>query len=232
VKTVFFDVDTQLDFLYPAGALYVPGAEEIVNQLGQLTRFAAKHGVLIISTADAHTEDDPEFKSWKPHCVVGTTGQAKAGATSLPSALVLSTAPEALDALRLQVESAQQIVVEKQMIDCFTNPHLRALLDLLHADRYVVYGVVTEFCVRCAAFGLLQSAKGADAGRHTKGNLRAPSGGALDTAPVLREFLQTGARVELVQDAIKSLSEPAEHETISRFQAAGGVLTTVAAITG
>ena len=30
MNTVFFDVDTQIDFLYPAGALYVPGAESIV----------------------------------------------------------------------------------------------------------------------------------------------------------------------------------------------------------
>jgi nicotinamidase-related amidase len=26
MKTVFVDVDTQIDFLFPAGALYVPGA--------------------------------------------------------------------------------------------------------------------------------------------------------------------------------------------------------------
>jgi hypothetical protein len=29
MKTVFFDVDTQIDFLYPAGALYVPGGETV-----------------------------------------------------------------------------------------------------------------------------------------------------------------------------------------------------------
>ena len=30
MKTVFFDIDTQIDFVYPAGALYVPGAEHIL----------------------------------------------------------------------------------------------------------------------------------------------------------------------------------------------------------
>ena len=30
MTTVFFDIDTQIDFMYPAGALYVPGAERIV----------------------------------------------------------------------------------------------------------------------------------------------------------------------------------------------------------
>ena len=42
MKTVFFDVDTQLDFLYPAGALYVPGAERIVPAIARLNRFAAR----------------------------------------------------------------------------------------------------------------------------------------------------------------------------------------------
>ncbi len=42
MKTVFFDVDTQIDFLYPAGALYVPGAETIVDRIAALNRFAAR----------------------------------------------------------------------------------------------------------------------------------------------------------------------------------------------
>ncbi len=89
MKTVFFDVDTQLDFLYPAGALFVPGADGIVKSLAELTRFAASNGIQIVSTADAHTEDDPEFKMWKPHCVAGTTGQQKAAATLLSKPIIL-----------------------------------------------------------------------------------------------------------------------------------------------
>jgi nicotinamidase-related amidase len=46
-------------------------------------------------------------------------------------------------------------VVEKQKLDCFTNPNLRPLLNFLGADRYVLYGVATEVCVSCAAMGLL-----------------------------------------------------------------------------
>src|SRR5471032_939182 len=32
MKNAFFDIDSQLDFLYPAGALYVPGAERIRSE--------------------------------------------------------------------------------------------------------------------------------------------------------------------------------------------------------
>jgi nicotinamidase-related amidase len=30
---LFWDVDTQFDFMYPAGKLYVPGAETIISNL-------------------------------------------------------------------------------------------------------------------------------------------------------------------------------------------------------
>ena len=148
MKTVFFDVDSQLDFLYPAGALYVPGAETIVKRLTELTNFAAANQIQIVSTMDAHSEDDPEFKTWKPHCVAGTNGQQKAAGTVTGQRVILRAPEEAKD--------AGQIIVEKQNIDCFTNPNLAPLIEALRADRYVVYGVATEVCVQCAAFGLLK----------------------------------------------------------------------------
>ena len=79
MTTVFFDVDTQLDFLYPAGALYVPGAERLVPTLVKLTRFAAEHQLPMIATMDAHSEDDPEFTTWKPHCVEGPSWCSSCG---------------------------------------------------------------------------------------------------------------------------------------------------------
>ena len=189
MKTVFFDVDTQLDFLYPAGALYVSGAETIVPALGELTKYAADHGITVVSTADAHAEDDAEFKTWPPHCVLGTTGQQKAAATQLPRAQVVTTDPSDDSTF----ETVAQYVIEKQQLDCFTNPNLRPLLKFLRADRYVVYGVATEICVSCAVMGLLN----------------------------------TGAKVELVTDAIRGINSAAERDTFDRFIAAGGVLTTL-----
>jgi nicotinamidase/pyrazinamidase len=177
VKTVFVDIDTQLDFLFPAGALYVPGAEELAAPLKQLAEFAARNRIQIVSTMDAHTEDDPEFAVWKPHCVAGTIGQQKAAATLLNDRVVLTTAPDALDAIRPRISDAAQIVVEKQHIDCFTNAHLRRLLDLLGAEQYVVYGVVTEHCVRCAAFGLLETGAPVDLVTDAIQSLDAEKGG-------------------------------------------------------
>ncbi len=145
MKTVFFDVDTQIDFVYPAGALYVPGAEHILPVVAELNRRAP----LVISTMDAHSEDDPEFKIYPHHCVVGTAGQHKPAITLLEPRATLPSAPDGV----------RQLILEKQQLDCFTSPHLAPLLADLNADRYVVYGVVTEICVSCAAFGLLKTGK-------------------------------------------------------------------------
>ncbi|HYL72808.1 MAG TPA: isochorismatase family protein [Bryobacteraceae bacterium] len=135
MKTVFFDIDTQIDFVYPAGALYVPGAEKIVAAVSELNR----RSPLVISTMDAHSEDDPEFHIYPHHCVAGTVGQKKPASTLL--------------------DKRHQLILEKQKLDCFSNPRLTPLLVELGGDRYVVYGVVTEICVRFAAFGLLKTGK-------------------------------------------------------------------------
>ncbi len=152
--TVFFDVDTQADFLYPSGALYVPGSEAIVERVAALNHFAASRGIPVISTMDAHTEDDPEFREWPRHCVAGTPGQRKPASTLLEARVVVPNA-RGLPA----TAGAQQILIEKQALDCFTNVNLPALLDRLNADRCVVYGVVTEICVKRAAFGLLRAGR-------------------------------------------------------------------------
>jgi nicotinamidase/pyrazinamidase len=154
MKAVFFDIDTQIDFMFPAGALYVPGAERILPAVEQLNRYAAKHGIQVVSTMDAHEENDPEFKTWPSHCVVGTTGQAKPCGTLLAKTVVIPNRT-----VDVKVEGAQQIILEKQQLDLFTNPNIGQLLDRLAADQYVVYGVVTEYCVMCAAMGLLATGK-------------------------------------------------------------------------
>lgn len=155
MNTVFVDVDTQLDFVCPAGGLYVPGAEEIWSSLATLTRHAVSKGIKILSTTDAHSEDDVEFRTWKPHCVTGTAGQQKLCATLAETRrYVLSTTKDALD--RQAALSAQQVIVKKHHVDCFTNPNLAPLLDSLGPSRFVIYGVVTEVCVLHAARGLLR----------------------------------------------------------------------------
>ena len=154
MRTVFFDIDTQIDFMYPAGALYARAAASLVGTVGQLNRYAASNQIPVVSTMDAHSENDPELQNWPAHCVVGTIGQQKPAATLLERRITIPNTDTAE-----RIDDAQQIIVEKVKLDCFTNPNLPWIIEALNADRFLVYGVVTEICVSFAAFGLLKTGK-------------------------------------------------------------------------
>jgi nicotinamidase/pyrazinamidase len=133
MKQVYFEVDTQIDFLFPAGALYVPGAEKLIPTLAALNRKAP----VLISTMCEHAENDEEFKIFPPHCIAGTVGQLK------PAALLVE----------------KQILFAKQELNAFASPRLESILQTIEADSYVVYGVVTEICVQFVAGKLLTLGK-------------------------------------------------------------------------
>ncbi len=153
MKNLFFlDVDTQRDFMLPTGSLYVPGAERTIPKLRRLFDFAQKNEIAILSSADAHTVNDPEFKQFPPHCVQGSEGQRKLEETLLPRPLILQNKPvdrNLMDAVRRH----QQIIVEKQTLDLFSNPMAERLMRVL-PPRAIVFGVTTEHCVRLACLGL------------------------------------------------------------------------------
>ncbi|HTY62114.1 MAG TPA: isochorismatase family protein [Acidobacteriota bacterium] len=153
MKNIFFlDVDTQRDFMLKGGALYVPGAERIIPKLRRLFDFARKNDITILSSADAHAPDDPEFKQFPPHCVRGTEGQRKLDETLLPRPMIFQNIPVDRNFSDV-VRKHQQIIVEKQELDLFTNPVAERLLRVL-PPRAIVFGVTTEYCVRAACLGL------------------------------------------------------------------------------
>jgi nicotinamidase/pyrazinamidase len=153
MKNLFFlDVDTQRDFMLPNGALYVPGADRILPKLRRLFDFARKNEISILSSADAHVADDPEFKQFPPHCVQGTEGQRKVDETLLPRPLIFQQQPVDRN-LPEAVRRHQQLIVEKQSLDLFSNPIAERLTRVL-PPRAIVFGVATEYCVKMACLGL------------------------------------------------------------------------------
>ncbi|MGB0033962.1 MAG: cysteine hydrolase [Candidatus Acidiferrales bacterium] len=157
-KIVFWEVDTQADFMLPGGKLYVPGAEKIIPNLKRLVQAARDGRVLLISDACRHSVNDPEFKQFPPHCIRGTPG-----ADIIPEGLArtVETIPnDATFQLPKNVLECQQIVLEKQTLDVFDNPHASAVVERLGNNvEYIVFGVVTEYCVQLAAKGLLDRGK-------------------------------------------------------------------------
>jgi nicotinamidase/pyrazinamidase len=151
---VFWEVDAQADFMLPGGKLYVPGAEKLLPNIRRLTEAARQGKVLLVSHGCYHTKDDPEFSIFPPHCVKGTPGSKL-----VPEALtdrVATVANEPTAAVPADLSRYQQILLEKQTLDIFESRHAEKLLKRLGPEvEFVVFGVVTEYCVRLAAKGLL-----------------------------------------------------------------------------
>ena len=149
---VYFDIDTQRDFMYPEGALYVPGAEKLEFALNTLKNQAVRYGVPILSSVDAHPAEDPEFEHFPPHCVVHTEGQTKIPGTLTPNVTTVSLTSGARETITPQ----PQVIVEKNVFDVFQNPYTARFLEH-HAPRTVVVaGVATDYCVKAAVLGLLE----------------------------------------------------------------------------
>ena len=154
-RQVFVDIDTQYDFISRDGALSVPGAEEIRGNLRTLTDYAVNNGIKIIASADAHVPNDKEFEIFPPHCVRNTPGQKKIEETTIAATVVLKN--DASDAAHADnIENADQILLEKQAYDVFTNPSAPGIFEAADGDEYIVYGVATDYCVKAAAVGLLE----------------------------------------------------------------------------
>jgi nicotinamidase/pyrazinamidase len=152
---IFWEVDTQADFMLPGGKLYVPGAERLLPNIRRLTDAARDGRVFLVSHGCFHTENDPEFATFPLHCIQGTPGSAY-----VPEALtnkVITVPNDPTASLPRDLENYQQILLEKQTLDIFETHHAEELLQRLGKDaEFVLFGVVTEYCVRLAAKGLLE----------------------------------------------------------------------------
>ena len=151
---VFWEVDVQADFMLPGGKLYVPGAEKLLPNIRKLTDAARRDEVFLVSHGCFHPPNDPEFEQFPPHCLKGTPGSE-----FVPEALAKKFARienRPTEKLPDDLSRYQQIVLEKQTLDIFESHHADALVDRLgNSPEFVVFGVVTEYCVSCAAKGLL-----------------------------------------------------------------------------
>lgn len=153
---IFWDVDTQVDFMLPGGKLYVPGAEKLLPNLRLLTDAARRNEVFLVSDACVHGPEDEEFKRFPPHCLRGTPGAAIVPETIAGKFFVI---PNRAHVKIPDLSKVQQVILEKQTLDVFDNPNTEKVIERLKsftdADaQFFVFGVVTEYCVRLVAKGL------------------------------------------------------------------------------
>ncbi len=152
-ETVFVDIDTQFDFMNPNGALYVPDAENIIDNIKRLFDYAKEHKIKILSSTDAHQVDDPEFKLFPPHCVKDTPGNQKIEASTCKDNIIIENIEQDITESMLDHE---QIIVESQTFDIFDSINTDEIAKKLDARSYVVFGVAADYCVKAAVLGLLK----------------------------------------------------------------------------
>lgn len=154
VPVLFWDVDTQRDFMDEEGKLSVPGAQSIVRNLKRLTDFAVRHRLPIVASVDAHHPDDVEFRQFGEHCVAGTPGQEKIPQTSAAGSEVAQAGVLQEQVRRLAAAELPQLIIEKPVLDVFAVPLAEDALRALAPARAFVYGVATEYCVARTVLGI------------------------------------------------------------------------------
>jgi nicotinamidase/pyrazinamidase len=162
-KILFWNVDTQYDFIEPDGKLYVKGAEEIRPVLRKITDFARLDGIRVVNTCDWHYPNSAELSknpdfvtSFPEHCMAGTPG-AEFIAETLPEfpTVIDWNGDAGIFAEPGSHNKYRNIVIRKDAFDVFAgNPHVDKIVQILNPERVFAYGVTTNVCVDKAVTGL------------------------------------------------------------------------------
>lgn len=161
-KTLFWDVDTQYDFIMPDGKLYAPEAEQIVPVVSDLRAMALDHGCSIIASMDWHSPDNPEIsdqpdfkKTFPAHCIAGSPGAERVGYLGkLPIDIVDLDLRNPGEIAELVQREPFHIAIRKEAISVFSNPNTVNLIESATPGRIIVFGMVLEFCVQDTLRGL------------------------------------------------------------------------------
>ena len=197
---IFWEVDVQRDFVLPGGKLYVPGAEKILPNIKRLTD-ASRHGkVFLVSHGDFHTPEDPEFKIFPPHCIKGTSGSELLPEAITENVVRVPNEPEAK--IPDDLSRYQQILLEKQTLSIFESRHADELVQKLGKDaEFVVFGVVTEYCVGFAVKGLIERGRRVAVVQDAIETLKKEDG-----EKAVAEFERLGARLITTDQALAALA--------------------------
>lgn len=162
-KYLFWNVDTQNDFMNKDGALYVPDAESIKPTLKLLTSYARKNKIQIISTGDLHDESSKEISStpdfittFPRHCMIGEPGPRPIQETTPLMAYTVDWLSR--DHLDIKtIIQFREIHFWKDHFDIFQgNPHASRIVEALEPRIVIGYGVAGNVCVDYAFQGLLK----------------------------------------------------------------------------
>lgn len=204
-QTIFWNVDTQNDFMNPEGKLYVKGAESIKENIKMLTRFANSAGFKMINTLDMHVKgdeelsDNPDFINTFPeHCMRGSEGAYLIEENRIADSSRMIFPVDNLHSYEITKEivaSTRNIHIHKNKFNVFegninTENIFNALVEMYGKGlRIVVFGVALDVCVKA----------------------------------VLDEFTKRSVESVLITDATKNLPTSNFDELVDYFKKTGAV---------
>ena len=162
-ELLFWNVDTQFDFMNKKGKLYVPNSEKILPLLERITSFAKEANIQVVNTADYHFPDTkelsntPDYKStFPPHCMANTKGAAYVNETLPDEPTVIKWDTLYSNEEIRDLSSSRNLIILKDVFNVFEgNPNTLKLVKTLTPNKVFVYGVTTNVCVDCAVCGLV-----------------------------------------------------------------------------
>jgi nicotinamidase/pyrazinamidase len=177
----------------------VPGAEKLLPNIRRLTDAARQGKVFLVSHGDFHTPNDPEFKVFPPHCVKDTPGSELVPEAITNNVARVPNEPEAK--LPDDLTRYQQILLEKQTLNIFESRHADELVKKLGTQpEFVVFGVVTEYCVSFAVKGLLERGRRVALVTDAVETLKREEG-----EKTVAELVRLGARLTTTDQALAAL---------------------------
>lgn len=146
-RTALVVVDLQNDFADPAGSLSVAGGEEVVPYVNAQVEAAVAAGATVVYTQDWHPSSTPHFAkdggTWPVHCVQGTWG-----AELHPQ---LQVAGEVVRKGEHGEDGYSGFTMRDPVTGASVPTPLAGLLRERGAERLVVLGLATDYCVRATA---------------------------------------------------------------------------------
>lgn len=157
LKYVLLDMNTQRDFLDPAGSCPVGNLATLVPKLRKVFALARAYHMPVISALDTHRETEPP-KGLPWHCLEGSPGQKKMPFTLLQNR-VLVEANNSLDLPLDLLRNHRQVILSRRTEDLLHNPKADRLLTELEARAFILFGVGLERSIRRLALSLLARGK-------------------------------------------------------------------------
>jgi nicotinamidase/pyrazinamidase len=145
--TALIVVDVQNDFAHPDGSLFVSGAPDVLPFINSTVAEATAAGALVVRTQDWHPPVTPHFASsgglWPDHCVADTWGSAFHDDLQAAGPVVRKGVGGE--------DGYSGFTVRDPQSGAETPTKLATLLRERDADKIVVVGLATDYCVAATA---------------------------------------------------------------------------------